>query len=98
MSMSERTLPSQHTIHTTDSTAMTSAGFEPAIPAMEQPPNYTFDHMATRIGKYVFLQQLLKPCLSVNYYKSIIMHKKSLKYMCAQFDKKRACDCIVKCT
>jgi hypothetical protein len=35
---------------------MTSAEYEPAIPATEQPQIYTFDHMGTRIGKYVFLE------------------------------------------
>jgi len=35
---------------------MTSAGFEPAIPAMEWPQTDTLDHVATRIGKYVFLE------------------------------------------
>lgn len=48
---------------------MTSAGFEPAIPAMEWPQTYTLDHVATRTGKYVFLEQLLKPYVSVNDYK-----------------------------
>ena len=79
---------------------MTSAGFEPAIPAMEWPQTYTLDHVATRTGKYVFLEQLLKPYVSVNDYKSKIRHtkkKKSLKYMCGQFDKQRVCDCIVEC-
>lgn len=56
MSLSQRTVPPQHTINTIDSTAMTSAGYEPVVPAMEQPPTYTSDHMTTRIGKYVFFE------------------------------------------
>jgi hypothetical protein len=50
-------------------TSMPSAGFEPAIPAIEQPQTYSLDRTATGIGLYIHTTDI-----NLKFTKSILMY------------------------
>ena len=53
ISSSQISLPTQHTTNTRDEYSCSQAGFEPEIPVIERPQNYTLDRTAITFIQYI---------------------------------------------
>ena len=65
ISSSQKPLPTQHATNTRNEHPIPSAGFKPAIHAIERPQNYASERRATGIGSVVQLARIIAFILAV---------------------------------